>query len=158
MKKKSTVTDREPVHNRPCQCKHAYVHTHICHRPYHAYHRCGCIARQSCELATCMPCLPNFLLICAVSFARQGRPCQGKKIVVNDRMCSCAAGRSVIAITMYLCMRVRSMIAIASFVWSVSGARERGWRSMPAENLILVRHRVIYTCLDRLYEIIRSYG
>ena len=109
-------------------------------------------------IATCMPCLPNFLLICAVSFARQGRPCQGKKIVVNDRMCSCAAGRSVIAITMYLCMRVRSMIVIASFVWSVSGARERGWRSMPAENLILVRHRVIYTCLDRLYEIIRSYG
>ena len=36
-----------------------------------------------------------------------------KEIAVNDRMCPCTAGRSMIAITMYLCMWERSVIAIA---------------------------------------------
>ena len=35
-----------------------------------------------------------------------------KKVAVNDRTCSCAAERSMIAFTIYLCMRVRSVIAV----------------------------------------------
>ena len=41
----------------------------------------------------------------------------GKEIAVNDRTCSCAAGRSVIAFTKYLCMRVRSVIAVCKYIY-----------------------------------------
>ena len=58
-----------------------------------------------------------------------------KELAVSDRICSCAVGRSVIAITMYLCMRVRPMTSIASFPYvrvfkcmSVH-IRRSGWRA-----------------------------
>ena len=40
-----------------------------------------------------------------------------KKVAVNDRTCSCAAERSMIAFTIYLCMRVRSVIAVCKYIY-----------------------------------------